>query len=230
MEHTHGQDAGFGAAEHSPDGPTLELEIRRDERQRLSQELHDSTAQLLVVLELQLGRLKRLAHQQRLQPVLAELQETVRIMHEELRGITRENFFRPTLLSAAIESMAGNFAARSGLKVDTDFKGSPVVLPPATAKALYRVAQESLANIARHSSAHNVCIRLATMARAVTLSIADDGQGFHSDTGLNSTACGRGLVNMRDRVTGVGGRLHIGNLPGGAVVSARVPLRESAVI
>jgi signal transduction histidine kinase len=199
-----------------------EARIRMDERDRLARELHDSTSQLLVLLELQLMRLKRLSSAPRSQAferVLADLGACIAGLHQELRDLG--NFWHdPETLGNDLSMMASAFAGQSGVTIRTEIASLPVDTSPSVAHVIYRVAQEALANISRHANARNVCLSLSTEPSSITLRISDDGVGFGRSESLPSDA--RGIVNMNERLNEVGGKLTIECLERGALLIAKI--------
>jgi signal transduction histidine kinase len=100
-------------------------------------------------------------------------------------------------------------------------EGFPVSLPGKESVELLRILQEALANVRRHSGARNVEVGLRTDDEAIQIEVADDGQGF--DPG--SARAGMGLVGMRERVEGLGGKIEVRSRPGeGTKVTVRVPV------
>ncbi len=94
-------------------------------------------------------------------------------------------------------------------------------MPLPLEQPLFRVAQEALANVARHSGAQNVTIHLAWQENTLTLTIADDGQGFE----VTDTVYGLGLQSMKERLAQLDGRLTINSTPGqGSQLTAALPL------
>lgn len=200
----------------------IEAGIRLDERGRLARELHDSTSQLLVALDLQLARLQRsesTAKSPVFDQVLAELHATVTELHKEVRAVGSSEH-DPTALTRDLTAMASDFAARTGLVVRTEIENLPAGSSPELAHTLYRVAQEALANVSRHARANSVDVTLGTIGNSVELRIADDGVGF--DGSPSSDCRGRGISNMQVRLAEVGGALTISKGDPGAVVSAFV--------
>ena len=119
-----------------------------------------------------------------------------------------------------------------GLKVDFVNDSLPPQLPPDLSLCLFRIVQEGLRNVVKHSGSTDVWIQLSASSAEVSLQIADCGVGFvpadHAGTGL-------GLISMRERINFVGGRLAIRSLPGfGTRIGVRVPLTpavaEAAVV
>jgi NarL family two-component system sensor histidine kinase LiaS len=97
------------------------------------------------------------------------------------------------------------------------------VLHPEIEEALFRVAQEALANVARHSQASQVWVQLEQGIAQVRLHISDNGKGFAVEQAVGS---GHGLANMRDRVEAYGGTLHISSVSGETVVAGCIPLAQ----
>lgn len=245
-------DAGFlrafgaqvGAALENEDlyldleGRTEELErmqmrmVRQheEERNRLSRELHDETAQVLAALNMQLGILR-----ERGDEAMTEGLDRARGLVSEgiksIRSVTRN--LRPTALDdlglmPALRALARDFASATDLTIDFDV---PADLPPLTADAelaLFRTLQEALANTARHGSARRAAVRARAEHGGVMLEIEDDGMGFPTDdTGVLDRTRG-GLAGIRERIGGVGGDFTLDNRPeGGARIRIRVPTRPA---
>ena len=192
------------------------------ERSRIARELHDEVGQTLTGVMLQVeGLAARIPGE--LQEQLDELRETARRGTEDVRRIARQ--LRPEALDdlglvPALTALATGFAARTGLEVEREFDAD---LPPLTADAelvVYRVAQESLTNVARHADARRVLMELRgdRRTRSVVLTVADDGRG------VDGTGRGSGIRGMRERALMVGGRLRFDSQPGrGVRVTLRVP-------
>ena len=199
-----------------------EVRIRLEERDRLSRELHDSTAQLLVVLELQLMRLKRLSrtpNSAAFDTVLADLRATVAELHSEVRAVGSSSHGARALCDD-LRAMASEFAERTGVAIHTEIMPLSRKISGQSAHAIYRVAQEALANVSRHSNAKNVIVSLFSNDVSVTLSVGDDGAGFSQAGGFPSG--GRGIDNMRTRLREVGGKLTIESSARGALILATI--------
>ena len=97
-------------------------------------------------------------------------------------------------------------------------------MPPSVEEALFRVIQEGLTNIARHSGASEAHLRLAVEEQALVLTLLDNGHGFST----RARAAGTGLLSMRERIAAVGGSLEIQSTTAGACVEARVPIPPGA--
>jgi signal transduction histidine kinase len=196
------------------------------ERERLARELHDSLGHALVVISVQLEAI------QRLYPV-DRRQAEARI--EALKGVARTNMdeLRRALqglrsaelgqrpLAEALQSLCVQTGQRSGLEMACHAPAEGPRLTPAAAEALWRVAQEALANVERHAQARHVDLCLEQEPTAVLLRVSDDGRGLPA--GAETLPEHFGLRGMRERVEGLGGSLAF-RVEAGTVVEARVPM------
>jgi two-component system sensor histidine kinase UhpB len=197
------------------------LQAREEERQRIARGLHDEVGQTmtgLLFLLKQVGQEAAPAER----AVLEEAQETVRANLEEVRRIAQE--LRPDALdhlglASAVNELAGAFARRTNIAVDARIDAHLGQLHPNVELVLYRVAQESLTNVARHSHATHVLLYLGRNGDSIVLRAADDGRGFerpHDEGG--------GLRGIRENALIVGGALAIGpSLTGGVEVRLEIP-------
>lgn len=198
------------------------LAAQEAERQRIAAGLHDEVGQTMTGVLLQLKRLEQLVPPER-RDDLGEAQQVVRTGLEEVRRIAQE--LRPELLEhlglvSALTSLATSFAERTGVAVDRRFTRELPRLRAEAELALYRVAQESLTNVARHSGAGGVTLVLEPREGSVLLRVRDDGRGFDGDPPVERG----GLRGMRERAVMVGGRLAVGPAAGGgAEVLFEVP-------
>jgi signal transduction histidine kinase len=197
-----------------------EIDIRRDERDRIAREVHDTTSQLLVVLDLQIMSLRRnsCAADPHMDAILADMSDTVADLHRQVRTVAEPQEFDPGALTQSLETMAAEFAARAKFAIVTRIDELPLGIPPRVAETLFRVAQEALANASRHSRAENVGLWVTVDHDAIVLQVSDDGIGFAHPT---KPLGGCGIANMRARTKAAGGKLSIRNLGHGALVEAR---------
>jgi len=202
------------------------LMAQENERRRLARELHDEVGQTLTGVVLQLQGLHNAAPAEFSEPV-ALLQETAREGVEEVREIVRG--LRPQALDefglrSAVISLAVGVTERTGVRVRTDVAATLPPLAPEEDLAIYRVAQESLTNVARHAGATTAQVTLDWAKDRVVLTVRDDGRGI-ADHELNGD--GAGLGGMRERALLVGGQLAVGRYAdGGTEVRLEVPARE----
>ena len=199
-----------------------------EERARVARELHDSVAQTLAALVLQLSAAQRMNADDELEPTLAlvhtlagEALEEVRLLSHTVHPRVLDDLGLP----AALEWLARQTREAEGLAIEVRTVAVPESLRAASAAALYRVAQEALRNAVRHAGAHRVHVTLSTPDDGtVCLDVADDGEGFEI-ADAEERRPGMGLFAMRERVALVDGSLEIESVPGaGTLVRARVPL------
>jgi signal transduction histidine kinase len=204
-----------------------------EERTRLAREIHDTLAQQLTGIVLQLE-----AAQTMIERGSDRAQASVSLAHELARSALQEARrsvwnLRPSSLAAtgavgAIEREVASFGERTGIAARFRSRSVPrrVSLAPAAEVALLRIVQEALANIARHSGAAHVDVLMRTDGHELLLSVRDDGEGFDAASVPARTDC-FGLQGMRERVRLVGGSLVVVSAPGaGTEVTARMPLTE----
>ncbi|GAB2477855.1 hypothetical protein GCM10027063_18940 [Promicromonospora xylanilytica] len=200
-----------------------------DERRRLAGEIHDTLAQGLTGIVTQAQAAQRVWHDpERARPhvdraldlardSLAEARRSVRSMHPGELVSSR--------LPEALADLTRRWAADHGVVCSCDVTGDAVPLPPAAEVALFRAAQESLTNVARHAAASRVGVTVSYLDDAVLLDVRDDGAGFSPHAGAETF----GLIAMRERLEGVGGTLVVESAPGeGTAVSASVPAGRTA--
>lgn len=197
------------------------LQAQEAERRRLARGLHDEVGQSMTVVLLQLKRLQASATPEQ-QRQLDEAQEAVRTSMEDVRRLARE--LRPEVLdhlglASALENLANSFAQRTHLHVHKQLELELPSLDPGAELVIYRIAQESLTNVARHAQASEVLLSLERGHGSVVLRITDDGQGFPPDH-----VEGGGLRGIRERALIVGGAAAIKPGPhGGVEVRLEVP-------
>jgi two-component system sensor histidine kinase UhpB len=201
----------------------LALRAQEEERRRLARDLHDEVNQALTAILLRLQAVSQDAPPN-VADELAEVRRLVNQAMDELLRLARE--LRPTALDdhglyPAIESQVRRFSSQTGIEADLRTHGDPAELDPDREIAVFRIAQEALANVARHASASAVAIDLARLGdHGVELTVRDDGRGFAPEGESN----GLGLNGMAERARLVGGELDIESRPGsGTAVSLRVP-------
>jgi two-component system, NarL family, sensor histidine kinase UhpB len=125
-------------------------------------------------------------------------------------------------LETSIKSLCMDFEKQHGSKIVCKVSGLPTRMGAALDLCFYRVLQECLSNIARHSQARNICVEMSATATDLAMDIIDDGIGF--DSAKADTSEGLGLVSMRERANLVKGSLSIVSEPGkGTQISLRAP-------
>jgi len=190
------------------------LAAQEAERVGIARDLHDEVGQLLTGVLLQLNGIADAAPEHRSD--LDEAKEAVRRALDEVRRISSE--LRPEMLEhlglvSALTELTTTFARVSGIRVERDFDPSLPKLAPETELAVYRIAQESLTNVARHAHASRVTIALERGPDSVILRVLDDGHGFDGSMPEEHG----GLRSMRERALLVDGALAIKEPPRGGV-------------
>jgi NarL family two-component system sensor histidine kinase LiaS len=184
-------------------------------RNRFARDLHDSVKQQVFATSLQIAAARVLIEQDKeaAESHLAQADELVRLAQKELNVLIHQ--MRPAALegkglSIALGDYAADWSRRSEIPAEVHVRGEREV-PLEVEQALFRVAQEALANVARHSGAKSVEVDLVYDAGAVTLHVADDGRGF--DLAKDSGE-GFGLRSMSERLAKLGGRVDVESAPG----------------
>lgn len=202
-----------------------------EERNRLARDLHDSVKQQVFATAMQLGAAQATLDDDpaAAKSHLQEAEQLARQVQQELTGLIQE--LRPAALEGkglvdALRSYTEDWSRRTAITALLTVTGSrPLPLP--VEQPLFRVAQEALANVARHSGALTVTIHLAWQNDTFTMTIADDGSGFD----INSTAYGMGLSSMQERLAQVNGRLTIHSTPGqGTKLAATLPIDDGSTM
>ncbi|HEX5716059.1 MAG TPA: sensor histidine kinase [Thermoanaerobaculia bacterium] len=208
--------------------------VQEDERRRLARELHDGLGQTLTALTSQLERLQQKLEERgssELAAGLADSVETARQALNDSRELSR--LLRPPVLddlglAAALSWLARNLEQRTDLHVDLTVEGIEERLDPELETLVFRLVQEALTNVLRHSGARQAAVSVSRAGGLLELRISDRGRGFDARAAFaGHEAAGSGLRGMRDRLELFGGRLELVSAPDqGTFVSARVPLLE----
>ena len=205
--------------------------VQENERRRISSELHDDLNQKLAVLVMNVEALEwRPApspekHREQLRALRNEIME----MSDDVRQLAYR--LHPSILdhlglAIALQSHVEDFGKRERIKAVFAQCNLPESLPQEISTCLYRVAQEALRNVVKHSRASHVAIRLFQRDQDLHLTIFDSGEGFNVKTTLPPQ--GLGLISMQERVRLVQGRFSIRSHPGrGTYVCIKVPLSGS---
>jgi signal transduction histidine kinase len=215
------------------------IRAQEEERGRVARELHDEANQLLAALMTTVDTADALAgaggDSPALRETLARLRKLADTALGDLQRIATE--LRPPALDEfgllpALTRHVRDRVEGSGVRADVQIEGRRRRLPQAVELALYRIAQEALANVQKHARAGCVHVRLRFLSDAVRLDISDDGCGFDSSVAAPADASriGLGLPGMRERASIVGGSVEVSSqLGGGTRVSARIPLQPVGI-
>lgn len=207
------------------------LRVQDEERRRVARDLHDSTGQTLTTLKISVALLQAKLGQDHC--TLDMLSDIAALADQALQEIrTTSYLLHPPLLDevgfpSAAQWYVDGFAKRSGIKVTLELETGRERLPNTIETALFRVLQESLTNVHRHSGALEVNIRFQRQAETVILQIRDYGRGIptHLLQRLRQagTDTGVGLAGMRERLNDLNGQLEIESDGHGTTLRATVP-------
>jgi signal transduction histidine kinase len=212
------------------------MHAQDDERRRIAAMLHETTAQDLVALKMLLARLNRTADG--LNAGEREvLGETVALAEQAMGDIRTVSYLlHPPFLDeagllSALRWYARGFAERSGIKVELDLPDPFERLPLDTETVLFRVVQESLTNIHRHSGSKTARIRVQRDAETLVLAVEDAGTGIPSYVlkHIANGGAGVGIAGMTERIQQLGGRFELLSGDGGTTVRVSLPLPTDAV-
>ncbi|PYT34687.1 MAG: hypothetical protein DMG58_04295 [Acidobacteria bacterium] len=211
------------------------LQLQDEERRRLGRELHDSLAQSVLAVNLNLAQATRslTSLDERSRHSLAEARRVLAEMSREIR--TLSYLLHPPLLDelglvSAVKEYAEGFSERSGIKLELDVQAGFGRLSQEAETALFRIVQESLANIQRHSGAQTAKIQLRGDSTCVNLEISDRGRGMGKEAvepgNGSATRLGVGILGMRERIPQLGGKLEIKSSSSGTTVWVCLPLKS----
>ena len=211
-----------------------------EERRRIARDLHDSTGQNLIAATLLLGRIED-ALPASAKPDARQLEEALQQSIREVRTVSY--LLHPPLLDEAglgpaLRCYVDGYSERSGIAVDLEVAPSAERLPPDAELVLFRLVQEALTNVSRHSHSPTARIRLArekaSNGRNIVLTVEDAGRGMSPINNvrafigrkIGSARPGVGLASMRERLDQIGGRLEIDSAVGRTIVRAIIPIGD----
>ena len=199
------------------------------ERRRIAREMHDSTAQDLIAIGLNLKRLAPLATDASSRDALSEIQGILAHTQQDVR--TMSYLLHPPLveeggLFVALEALTRGLSKRMAIPIDLECSATESRLPIEDESALYRVAQEALMNVHRHASATSVIVRYFREGNSAILTVEDNGVGFGGRSGRQAST-GVGIMGMRARLEQLGGTIRLSRLDRGTTLRAILPLRPA---
>ena len=210
------------------------LRAHDEERRRLGRELHDSTAQTLAAVSINLALLNEYADfsaNPKASKVLAETTDLAEQASRELRTLSYV-LHPPTLdqagLRSALSWYVDGFSKRTKIRIELEIAPGLERLPQDVETALFRIVQESLSNVYRHSGSSTARVRLTLASGEIALEVSDEGKGLPASAldGTNPALVppGVGIAGMRERMHQLGGRLEITSGPVGTSVKAILPI------
>jgi PAS domain S-box-containing protein len=213
------------------------LRTQDEERRRIGRDLHDSLGQYLTALKIRLDAFRSAAARNQA-PDVAELSECSELTNDAIKEVRTISYlmYPPMLdemgLKSAIPWYLEGFTQRSGIKTAFEAPSEFPRLAPEVELALFRVLQESLTNVHRHSGSPTARVRLTATDKSAVLEISDQGKGtplrsFNSAAPGSQRALGVGLRGMNERILQIGGALELSSSEKGTTVSAIIPLNEA---
>ena len=210
------------------------LKLQDETRRQIARDLHDSVSQKLITISLNLAKLAECAEirEERPRQILANTREDIRDLSKEIRSLSY--LLHPPLLDelglvSAIEEYAKGFSERTGIELNFEAPTNPCRLPSECELALFRVVQEALRNMQKHSRTANGSIRFVRDSDELVLEISDSGRGMAgqrlSKEPAGTGRLGVGILGMRERMRQLGGRLEISSGEWGTKVRAVLPLQ-----
>jgi signal transduction histidine kinase len=210
------------------------LQMQDEERRRLARELHDSVGQLVAAMGMNLSVVERECDQ--ISPVAAAaVAENLTLTHELSRQIrTISHLLHPPLLdevglTSALRWFVEGFAERSKIQVSLDLPADFCRLPAEMETAIFRIVQECLTNVHRHSGSSSAAVRITNVANQLRVEVRDSGKGISPKKQSEMTGAGKtgvGMCGMRERLRQFGGQLQLVSEPGQTIVVATLPVGE----
>jgi PAS domain S-box-containing protein len=236
-------ERSIGVAQDITDQTRAEVELRQlsgrllqlqdEERRRIARDLHDSVAQNLVGIDLSLAQLGKSANvlSKRGKQVLRDTRKMVKDLYTEIRSLSY--LLHPPLLdelglASVIQEYVRGFSRRSGIHFEFEKEADIGRLSPESETALFRIVQEALGNIDKHSESSTGKARLTKENGEIVLEITDSGRGMPvehlQERQVGPRTLGVGILGMRERMRQLGGRLDISSGSQGTTVRATLPL------
>ena len=205
------------------------IEAHEEESSRIARELHDDINQRLAVVAMRLGYLKKRppASASGFEQEIGEVSQQIVDLVSDIQALSHD-LHPPKLkllgLEAAVAGFCEELSRRHGVTIDVHFENIPEALPPEISLCLYRVLQEALQNVVKHSASRHANVSLNGHIDTIDLTVKDSGTGFHPLEAMRGP--GLGLTSMKERLRVVGGQLSIHSQRGrGTMIHAVAPLR-----
>jgi len=209
------------------------IAAQEEERARIARELHDDLSQRMAMLEIGLDQLKQKlsASSPSLKKQLEDINQIAVEVSSYIHHLSHK--LHPSKLNnlglvATLHGLCKELSEQYNLKVHFTYHNIPRMIPSDVSLCLYRISQEALWNIVKHSSAREGNLELSGYPEEIDLCISDAGTGFDPEIAKEKT--GLGLISMRERLRAVGGHLSVESEPSrGTQICARVPLSKEAI-
>jgi two-component system sensor histidine kinase DegS len=208
------------------------IKAQEEERKRVAREIHDGPAQLMANLVIKTELCEKLVDKNpdQVRMELNSLKELARISLKDVRKIIYD--LRPMSLDdlgliPTVQRFITNYMDETGQNVELIVFGESVPLAPIVELASFRIIQEALNNVKKHSGANNVHVKMEFLKKTIKLIISDNGKGFNKENAnLQDIDGGYGLLSMKERVDLLNGKLDVISTPGkGTKIFASIPLQ-----
>ena len=205
------------------------VDAQEEERRNLARELHDEVGQALTAIKMDVGVAARSAGiEARGRAALDDARAIAETALQNVRDVSQllhpsmlDDFGLPETLAAYLRS----FSKRTGIRAQLSHQGLEARLPADVEVCIYRIVQEGLTNVARHSGAASCSVTVTRQGETVQLLIEDAGRGIATAPGRGDARRGLGLIGMRERAQALAGRFSIDNRPeGGTVIAVTLPV------
>ncbi len=208
------------------------ISAQEDERARLARELHDGACQNLALLAIELELLGRdlKTDDRSIKGNVKVLSERVADLSNDLRQMSHQ--LHPARLSrlgfgSAVRGLCNEIETAHSLKIEFVERDVPIALPALISLNLYRIVQESLQNVVKHSNSTQASVSISGNGEMLHLSISDDGRGFNPQSSVPKGSLG--LISMRERIRLLNGEISIKSRPGGGTrIDASIPLKQNS--
>ncbi|MGE5542193.1 MAG: histidine kinase, partial [Bacillota bacterium] len=210
------------------------IRAQEEERRRVAREIHDGPAQALASMAMRLELCEKVfdSEPERAKSEIADLKRMARSSLQDVRKIIFD--LRPMALDdlglvPALRTYVAAFEDRTGVRVELKVLGEERRLSPPLEIAIYRLIQESLANVAKHANTSEAWVNVEATDKCVRVVVRDKGEGFDPGSVLQTTGERFGLMGMKERVTMFGGEINVKSRPGeGTKITVAIPLDPSA--
>jgi PAS domain S-box-containing protein len=207
------------------------IHAQEEERSRIARDIHDDFSQQLAIIGIELEKMRQapLSSAEQMSAQCSDLWQKVKQLSTDLHSLSRE--LHPSKLDhlglvAAVRSLCTEIAQRHDVTIKCEGYKVPSWLPRTVALCLYRVAQEALHNIVKHSGVRQAEVEISGRPGLISMYVCDSGKGF--DPKLLAGNKGLGLVSIQERARGIGGQVSIQSAPSqGTCITIRVPLPAS---
>ena len=210
------------------------LQMQDEERRRIARELHDSVGQIAAAMAMNLSAVQRDSDRlsTNAKAVLDENSNLVTELSRQIRTIS--HLLHPPLLDevglvSALQWYVQGFAERSKIQVSLDLPADLRRLPREMETAVFRIVQECLTNVHRHSGSSTAAIRIGQSDNQLRVEVEDAGKGIPTEKQSEIACAGKtgvGMSGMRERLRQFGGHLEVTSIPGKTIVEATLPVRE----